>query len=163
MGYRAKLSIIASLVLFCCALALPAFSYTDGGNHVNVMTGVGALVLGALGAMLAIAALVSRADPEFVAYLSWCANLALLFAWGGLAIGARRAARNASIAALGFALLFLTMHSFSLPDQGAMSNVRPGTGYFFWLASIGTAMLAAFLCAAGEAINGRDPESRYVD
>lgn len=163
MDYRAKCGLVVSLLLYCAALALPAFSYSESPGTQTSMPGILALLLGVIGVPTAIIGLVTQGDVEYIGYLSWIANPALLLAWICLTRGSHGNARRAGIAALGLALLFFMIHSFTAQDQAAMKQVHPNAGYFFWLASIGAALFAAFMPTARKAPGVKKPASRYVD
>ncbi|MES2019165.1 MAG: hypothetical protein V4484_21940 [Pseudomonadota bacterium] len=163
MRSPAGLGIAASIFLFCIALTLPAFSYVSGQGALDHMPGYLTLLLGVFGTLMGLIDLFTRGDAQYLGYLSWIANLMLPLAWVLLASGERSKACYAGIAALGLSLLFLMIHSFSLPDHGEMAMAGPGIGYFCWLASMGAIVLATFLPGGQEVASKRDPKARYVD
>jgi hypothetical protein len=124
--------VAASVLLFAASLALRAF-HLDSDDGQNPWPGLGLLVMGWLGL--------------FTGVVAWLANPALAAAWI-LILFARRFDKSAVLAALcavGLALSFLLHRTLIRDEAGNLANI---TGYWLWVASAATALLASIAVVA---------------
>jgi len=115
-----------SLGLFACSLALPAYSIGCGG----VFPGIFALLLGPID-LLAL-------------HLPWVANPLLLFSWLALRKHSSVPALALAVLAAGAAAMFwFGENKVVIAGASCSSKYIVLSGYFVWLMSIGTQIVAA--------------------
>jgi hypothetical protein len=113
-------------------LSLTQEAFCVDGN-CSGWPGYGILAFGALGLV-----------TFHPANLTWIANPLLFIAWGLLWAGNGMGALKSSAVALLIALFFLLMPSVVVSEGGMPGRITGlRLGYFLWLASMGTAMVAA--------------------
>jgi hypothetical protein len=135
--------LLLSLALYVSSLFLTAFCLdpagSKGGPAADCYHGWAALVWGVTGV------------PSGGANLTWLANPVLLFAWLVVLIGVRRVSVAFCLLAFAIAATFaVTQTVTTSPYGGAGELLSLGVGYWLWLASIGTALIAAILFPPGK-------------
>ena len=139
------LAIASSILLFGASLAVPAF-YSEGSSQT---AGWSALLIGWVPAFFGVLGLL-QLNFEMWTCLAWFANPMLLVCWV-LVIQKRRRALAFGVAGSGLALVFLATRSLPAGDH-TLRNVVPGIGYWLWMASTWTAIVAAALTERREPV-----------
>jgi hypothetical protein len=133
--------LLLSLALYMSSLFQTAFCLDPTGLQGNPATdcfhGWAALVWGGIGVVSA------------AANLTWLANPILLFAWLVILVGVRRVSIAFCLVAFAIAATFAATQTVTRPPSTAelrdAALLSLGVGYWLWLASIATALIAAIL------------------
>ena len=129
----------ASAALYAASLFSPAY-YTESQAHY----GLEALLLGSIGVL----------DGHF----SWFANPLLCASWFKRKAPTYGLSFAFAVPAFGLAVSFLLGEKIAVGSAGEYAY-RAGTGYYLWLASIGLAALAAWVCVPSTTQRARSSDA----
>jgi hypothetical protein len=125
-----RAALVASILLYCAALAFPGFYVTQGNELPKPgIDGRWILFFGPF--------------ALFQGIVTWLANPVLFVSWIATVIQKQSAALVFSLMALGLGLSFFFYHGSKFHDGSQINTIGyPALGYWLWITSIVTAVFA---------------------